>query len=336
MNKKTIFILIIISLVLIFLATTIGITSIPFITASKILLNKLFFIPLSSEINEGQIAIIFNIRFPRVLLAFLTGGALAACGGAFQGVFKNPMADPYILGVSSGAALGATIGIIINASQTILGLNLTTILAFVGSFLTIFLVYSIAKIGKRVPVDSLLLSGIAFSQTLTAIMSFIMIFNVDSMQQIVFWTMGSFNGKGWFQILNILPYLVIGYIILYTTLRELDIMLLGEETAHNLGVNVESLKRKVLFSSSLIIAAVVSITGIIGFVGLIVPHVCRLIFGPKNYNIIPNSIFLGGILLVLCDTAARSLLKQEIPVGIITALLGGPFFIYLLKNKSKM
>lgn len=335
MNKfKTIF-LILLSLVVIYIATVIGIASIPITVANKILISKLFFLPLDETIGSGPTNIIFNIRLPRVMLAFLTGSALSVCGASYQGIFKNSMADPYILGVSSGAAFGASIGIILNISETLFGLNLTTILAFIGSFVTITLVYSVSKVGNKVPVGNLLLSGIAFSQTITAFMSLLMIFNLESLTQITFWTLGSFNGKGWFQILTILPYLLIGLIILFTMMKDLDIMLLGEETANNLGVNVEGLKKKVLFSSSLVTASVVSVSGIIGFVGLIVPHVCRIILGPKHRDILPASLLVGGILLVSCDTIARSVSTQEIPVGIITAILGGPFFINLLRKNKR-
>ncbi len=323
-------------LLLIYLCTVIGVTDIPIADASRILLKEVLHLPISTEgIAEGSVAIIWNVRLPRVILGFLTGGALAVCGACYQGIFKNPMADPFILGVSSGAALGASVGIVGNFSTSLLGLNATTILAFVGAFLTIILVYTISRVGRKVPVSTLLLSGIAVSQALTAFMSLLMIFNVQSMNQIMFWTMGSFNGKGWSQVATVLPYIIIGFVILATTLRELDIMLLGEDTATQLGVNTERLKKKVLFASSLVTAAVVSVSGIIGFVGLIVPHIVRLISGPKHKVLVPVSLVVGGTFLIICDTLARTVSTQEIPVGIITAAFGGPFFIYLLRRSKK-
>ena len=266
---------------------------------------------------------------------FLTGGALAVSGAAYQGIFKNPMADPFILGVSSGAALGASIGIVMHFSADFLGLNGTAVLAFAGAFLAIFLVYNISKVGRKVPVASLLLSGIAVSQSLTAFMSLLMIFNVQSMNQIMFWTMGSLNGKGWDQVITVLPYVVIGCLILFTTVRELDIMLLGEDAATQLGVNTDHLKKKVLVVSSVITAAVVSVTGIIGFVGLVVPHIVRILSGPKHRILLPFSLVFGGTFLIICDTLARTVSSQEIPVGIITAAFGGPFFIYLLRKSKR-
>ena len=318
-------------ILLIYLCTVLGAASISPGETNRILLREIFHIPVDLEgISQGSIAIIRDVRLPRVLLGFLTGAALAVCGSSYQGIFKNPMADPYILGISSGAALGAAIGIVLNASGNIAGLSGTTMLAFAGALLTVFLVYTISRTGRKVPIASLILSGIAVNQSLSAFMSLIMLFNQQSMDQIMFWTMGSLNGKGWTQILIILPYVVLGIFLLMTSARELDIMLLGEDTAVQLGVNVEAVKKKVLVVSSIVPAAVVSATGIIGFVGLLVPHVVRLFTGPKHRILMPVSLVFGGTFLILCDTAARSLITQEIPVGIITAACGGPFFLYLL------
>lgn len=318
-------------ILLIYLCTVLGAASISPGETNRILLREIFHIPVDLEgISQGSVAIIRDVRLPRVLLGFLTGAALAVCGSSYQGIFKNPMADPYILGISSGAALGAAIGIVLNASGNIAGLSGTTMLAFAGALLTVFLVYTISRTGRKVPIASLILSGIAVNQSLSAFMSLIMLFNQQSMDQIMFWTMGSLNGKGWTQILIILPYVVLGIFLLMTSARELDIMLLGEDTAVQLGVNVEAVKKKVLVVSSIVTAAVVSATGIIGFVGLLVPHVVRLFTGPKHRILMPVSLVFGGTFLILCDTAARSLITQEIPVGIITAACGGPFFLYLL------
>lgn len=327
---------IVICIVIIYLCTLMGVASISFLDANKILLDQIFHIDLGmADISEGAIAIIWNVRLPRIILAFVTGGVLAICGAAYQGIFKNPMADPYILGVSSGAALGATIGIVMNFSSGFLALNGTAILAFAGSFLTILIVYNISKVGRKVPVATLLLSGIAIGQTISALMSLLMIFNQEDLSHIMFWTMGSLNGKGWMQVIAILPYVAVGCIVMFTSVRELDIMLLGEETATQLGVDTERLKKKILLTSSLITAAVVSVTGIIGFVGLIIPHIVRMVTGPKHRVLMPFSLLFGGAFLILCDTLARTVMGQEIPVGIITAAFGGPFFVYLLRKRKK-
>lgn len=331
-KKKIILSLAIIGcILLIYVCTVMGAASVSLEEVNRILLHEVFRAPVSMEgISQGTIAIVRDVRLPRVLLGFLTGAALAVCGASYQGIFKNPMADPYILGISSGAALGASIGIVLHFSGSLAGLSGTTLLAFAGALLTVFLVYTISRSGKKVPISSLLLSGIAVNQSLSAFMSLIMLFNQQSMDQIMFWTMGSLNGKGWNQILTILPYVIVGIVLLMTSARELDIMLLGEDTAVQLGVNVEFVKKKVLIVSSIVTAAVVSATGIIGFVGLLVPHVVRLFTGPKHRVLMPVSLIFGGTFLILCDTAARSLITQEIPVGIITAACGGPFFLYLL------
>ena len=323
-------------LLLIYVCTVIGAASVSLGEVNRILLHEIFHIPVDMDgISEGSVVIIRNVRLPRVLLGFLTGAALAVCGASYQGIFKNPMADPYILGISSGAALGASLGIVLNLSGSLAGMSGTTLLAFVGALLTVILVYSISRTGKRVPISSLLLSGIAVSQTLSAFLSLIMLFNQQSMDQILFWTMGSLNGKGWEQILVILPYVVVGIVLLLISARELDIMLMGEETAVQLGVSVEFVKKKVMIVSSLVTAAVVSATGIIGFVGLLVPHVVRLFTGPRHRVLMPVSLLFGGTFLILCDTVARSAIAQEIPVGIITAACGGPFFLYLLRKSRR-
>ena len=341
MNKKKInpaflVLAVILCLVIVWLCTITGAASVSVEDANRILLNKLLHIDTGlSEIAKGNITIIWNIRFPRILLGFIAGAALSVSGAGYQGIFKNPMADPFVLGVSSGAALGAAIGIICHFSFRIGVFNSTMLLAFAGSFGALILVYSISKVGRRVPVATLLLSGVAINSTLSALMSFLMMMNKQSMDQIMFWTMGTLNGKGWNQIKAVLPWVIIGSVIMLFSSRELDIMLTGEETATQLGVNIEFVKRKVLFASSLLTASVISVTGIIGFVGLVVPHVVRLFTGPKHRRLLPVSLVFGGAFLVICDTLARSLTTSEIPVGIITSICGGPFFLYLLRKSKK-
>ena len=336
-NRKWAVVLsVVLCLVMMYVCAITGIASISFKDANRILLHEILHLDINMEgISNGSIAIIKNVRLPRVVLGFIAGASLAICGSGFQGIFKNPMADPFVLGVSSGAALGASIGIVLHFDSGFLGMSGTTLLAFVGAFLTIGLVYNISRVGKKVPVSTLLLSGIAVSQTLSAGISVMMIMNQQSMDQIMFWTMGSLNGKGWNQIIMILPYVIVGILLLLTSCRELDIMLTGEDTAIQLGVNVEFLKKKVLFASSIITAAVISVTGIIGFVGLVVPHVVRMIAGPKHRTLMPLSLLFGGTFLIICDTLARSVAAWEIPVGVITSLCGGPFFIYLLRKTKK-
>lgn len=332
LRKNLIFLVILIILITMFVCIAMGIADISLKQTVEVLVSKV----LGKEITDvkpSTVAIIWTLRFPRVLLAFFVGGALSICGVAYQSIFKNPMADPFIIGVSSGASLGATIGIVLNISFNFYGINIVNILAFIGALATIFVVYNISRVGRKVPVSTLLLSGVAISQLLLSLVSLFMIFS-GSLNRIVYWTMGSFNAKSWNQLVMVLPYVVIGFIILLKVSREMDIMLLGEDTASQLGVNTERLKRVILVVTALLIAATVSVTGIIGFVGLIIPHIVRLIVGPKHNKLLPYSFLFGGVFLIICDTIARSLLNQEIPVGIITSVFGGPFFIYLLKRKK--
>lgn len=317
----------------ILISTTIGIADISIGQIIKILISRIFQNDAGLEgLKDSTIAIVWLIRFPRVLLAFFVGGALAVCGASYQGIFKNPMADPFILGVSSGAALGATIGIMTNTDFHIWGMSAVSIFAFIGALTSLFIVYNISRVGRKLPVATLLLSGIAIGQLLTALISICMVF-YNEFQRIIFWTMGSFEAKSWEQLVMVVPYIVIGFFIIYSSGREMDIMLLGEDTASQLGVDTEKLKIKILFATAVMTAAAVSVTGIIGFVGLIVPHIVRIAAGPKHKGLIPYSFAAGGIFMIVCDTIARSLMSQEIPVGVITALFGGPFFIYLLKKK---
>ncbi len=338
--KKNISTILIASVIVLILAmivsSCIGTANIKISEAFKILINKIFKININTtEIAESTIAIIWKIRFPRILVALLVGGTLSVAGATYQGLLKNPMADPYVIGVSSGAAFGAAIGISSKILFNFFGLSFVSIMAFICSVLVILVVYNISKIGNKVPITTLLLSGIAIGNFLTAFTSLIMIFAGDGMSKIFFWTLGSLSGKGWEQLNSVIIYIIIGIVIIYFYAKDLNIILLGEDTASNLGVNVERVKKILLIASTIITATVVSISGIIGFIGLIIPHIARMVVGPDNKVLIPTSFVFGAILLIICDTIARTILPQEIPVGLITSLLGGPFFIYLLRNKKR-
>ncbi len=286
-----------------------------------------------SDILETHQIIIWSIRLPRVLLGVLVGSSLAIAGAAFQGMFKNPMADPFVIGISSGAALGATIAIILKASISFLGMSSISLFAFIGALAAVFTVYNISRIKNKVPVTTLLLAGVAIGQFLTAIMSFLMVIFSNDMAKIVYWTMGSLAGKGWSPLIRVsLP--VIGSIILINFFaRDLNIMLTGEDSAKSLGINVEKTKMYILILGTFMVAMVVSVSGIIGFVGLIIPHIVRIIIGPDHRVLLPASALVGAIFMIFADTIARTIISPvEIPVGIITALFGGPFFLYLLKK----
>lgn len=300
-----------------------------------VLINKVTgLMDQEAEALGAKNTIIWELRFPRSLLAFLVGGALALCGGVYQAIFKNPMADPFVLGISSGAAFGATIGIIFSIPATFMGMSTISAFAFAGALLAIFFVYNIAKVGRQANITSLLLCGIAVNQLLTAIISFAMLLSVNEMKKIYFWTLGSFSAKGWEHVLSVVPYIFLCLIVVYMFAKELDIMVLGDETAVRFGVDVEKNKRILFVVTSLVMAACVSVSGIIGFVGLVSPHIVRLIWGPIHKRLLPMSFLLGGMVLCICDTVSRSIMASEIPVGIVTAMIGAPFFIYLLRARN--
>ncbi|QUH21391.1 FecCD family ABC transporter permease [Alkaliphilus sp. B6464] len=321
------------------ISLVIGVANVTIIDSIKIILKT---IPIVgdyidvSNIQKSHIAIIQNIRLPRVLLSFLVGYGLSIVGVAFQGMLKNPMADPFIVGTSSGAALGASIAILLKLNKMFFGIGIVSIFAFAGALLATLIVYNMARIKGKVPVTTLLLAGIATGQFFTAIMSFIMTISTRDVSTIIFWTMGSFSGRGWSHVqIAIIPVLL-GSIIIYIFSKDLNIMLLGEDSAQNMGVETEKVKKVILITSVLITAFLVSVSGIIGFVGLIVPHMVRLLMGPDHRILIPASGLVGGIFLIVADTLSRTIIAPtEVPVGIITALAGGPFFIYLLRKTKR-
>jgi len=278
-------------------------------------------------------AIILSLRLPRVLLACVVGAALAVAGGSFQGLFRNPMADPYVIGVSSGAALGAALAITLHPPVNLLGLGAVPAAAFAGALATVFTVYAIARTGRQVPVGGLLLSGVAVGAFLSAMVSVVVVFSRQQMSEIVFWLMGSLVGRGWTHLGTALPYLLCGSGVLLYYARDLNALLLGEEEATHLGVPVERVKKIILTAASLLTAAAVATCGVVGFVGLIVPHIVRLVVGPDHRTLLPVSGVAGALLLVLADLAARTVVRPaELPVGVVTAAIGGPFFLYLLKR----
>lgn len=321
------------------LFTTIGTAKVSVLDIFKIVGSKISVLENyidTSNIPDSSKTIIWNIRLPRVLLGALVGASLSIAGAAFQGMFKNPMADPYVIGISSGAALGATLAIVFKINVNILRIPTITVFAFAGALIAVSIVYSIAKVKNKVPVTTLLLAGVAVGQFLTAIMSFLMVIFDKDMVKITYWTLGSLSGKGWDPVISISIPIIACMIAISFFARDLNILLTGEESAQSLGVDVEKTKTYILLLGTLITAISVSVSGIIGFVGLIIPHIVRLLIGPDHRVLLPASALLGGIFMIFADTIARTLISPvEIPVGIITALFGGPFFIYLLKSKKK-
>lgn len=286
----------------------------------------------SESVNAS---ILLDIRLPRVLLAAVAGAGLAAVGGVMQGIFKNPLVDSYTLGMSSGAALGAVVSIVTGINVRIMGMETTGVFAFLGAVCTLFFVYSLAYTRNRMSINSLLLAGVAVSYFLASVISFLMMLNHDKIEHIVFWTMGSLSMATWneFYVAAILILPALAVLLYYT--RELNILVMGEEAAHHLGINTARLKNILLITCSLIVGSVVSTGGTIGFLGLVAPHIIRLMTGSDNKLVIPYSAILGAILLLLADTVGRVIIQPvEIPVGVMTSLMGGPFFIFLLRRQK--
>jgi iron complex transport system permease protein len=341
---KLIVILLILGLILtVIVSLNVGYAQIPFPDILGILGKQIPFlngIIDSSMISPQNAAIVLQIRLPRILAGVLVGAALAAAGVLYQGVFKNPMADSYVLGVSAGAAVGASLSILSGIGFVFLGLRLVQVAAFLGAVSAMFLVYNISRVGSRVPVATLLLCGIAVNFFLFAVVGLLEVIASDELHSIVFWLVGGFSNVLWRDIWAILPFILVGIIAAYFYARDLNLLAMGEETAHHLGVNVEKSKQILLVLASLTTAAAVSVCGLVGFVGLMIPHLTRLIIGPDHRILLPTSTIIGAIFLVICDDLARVVATPfastlELPVGIITMLFGAPFFIILFKKKKQ-
>lgn len=290
-------------------------------------------------IPKGYVTIVI-LRFRRIILSMLCGMGLSYAGVIYQSVFKNPMAEPYLLGVSSGAALGATIGTIlagtVHISFQFLGFGTIHIFAFIGALLALFIVFSLGATITRASMGFLLLVGLAINYFISSIISLLIMLHQQQLEEVYFWTMGSFQTSQWEEIFLVGILLLVVVFLSYPEQRTLDIMLLGDEQASALGVDVVKTKKRLLIASSLLSAGIVSSVGIIGFVGLIVPHFTRIIVGPKHKKLLPYSMVFGGVFLTIADTVARSVLdRRELSVGIITSLIGVPFFIYMLIRDRK-
>ncbi len=278
--------------------------------------------------------IVVSIRLPRVILSSLVGASLSVSGVVYQGLLGNPLADPYVIGASAGASLGATCALFLPVSLRLLGLGKVPLFAFAGSLGAVAMVYRLARTHGRTPVLSLVLAGIAVGSVLSALVSLLMFLAPrEGTYGLVFWLMGGFSGRRWDYVLMVLPYFVVGLgsVLFYS--RELDAMLLGEEAALNLGVEVQRITGVLVVAASLLTASAVAAAGIIGFVGLVVPHVMRMLVGPRHGRLVPAACVAGAIALMMADTIARTAIPpRELPVGVVTALVGGPFFVHLLRR----
>jgi iron complex transport system permease protein len=306
---------------------SVGVVSIPFDQVVQVLLGG------GSERDRW---IIMNLRLPRVFLAGVVGASLAVAGATMQGVFRNPMASPSIIGISAGAAFGASLAIVLGVSWAS-GAFAIPAMAFLFSFMTLFLVYAVSRTRSGyVPVETLLLAGIAIGSLFSALVSALQYFSGDKLSGVVFWLMGGLNNATWEQVAISIPPVILGCAVIMVLARDLNAMMVGEEQAGNLGINVNRTRLVLLIAASLVTAVAVSVSGIIGFVGLIIPHVVRILVGPDHRILLPASIVGGALFMMWTDTLARTIISPaELPVGIITALVGAPFFIYLLMSRKK-
>ena len=284
--------------------------------------------------NAGMYStILLDIRLPHAVLLLLTGAALAGSGASYQGLFRNPLADPYLIGVASGAGLGAVIAMSIHWPEDLAGLYVIPAAAFVGAALTVMLVYSLARIGKSVPTTTLILAGVAISSFATSLTSFLMLRSNEQLRRATGWLLGGSLMSGWQPVVALLPYVIVGLTALLASAHALNVLQFGEEQASQMGLPAERVKFWLVLAASLTTASAVAFSGIIGFIGLIVPHLVRLLWGADYRRLLPLSVVSGGTGLLIADLLARTVLApQVLPVGVVTALAGAPFFLWVLRR----
>jgi iron complex transport system permease protein len=323
----------------VFLATALGAVNVSLPDIFRMSLNKIALFDFPATWRAVDETIIFQIRLPRVVGGALVGAALATAGVLFQGLLRNPLADPYIIGTSAGAALGATIAMILPLNLALLGFGLIPLTAFIGALTSVILVYNLARVGGRTPVISMLLTGFVVSALLVAIIAFMMSIGDRlglNLRSVFSFLMGHISVTNWNQLAVAAPLVIGGIIAARFFAFHLNAFSLGEEGAAYLGIEVERDKMLILSLGSLLTATAVSISGLVGFVGLVMPHAMRLSLGPDHRLLVPASALAGAIFLVITDLLARTILAPgEIPVGIITALIGAPFFLYLLRRSRR-
>lgn len=323
-------------LLIIVASITIGSVFIPPQVIFKYLTDGLLGRNVEMDSSQPYGTILFVLRLPRTALIGLAGAALAGSGAAYQGLFRNPLADPYLIGVASGAGLGAVIAMNMRSMYSPGGLMIVPLCAFVAALLTVLLVYQLARVGKTVPTSNLLLAGVAVSSFTTALTSFLMITAQGELRRVLSWMLGGSALSGWQPVIAMLPYVLLGLGVLLIMGNALNVMQFGDEQAQQLGIPVNRVRILVVVGASMTTAAAVSFAGIIGFVGLIVPHLMRLLWGGDYRRLIGLSILNGASLLLVADILARVvMIPQEIPVGIITALAGAPFFLWILHQAKQ-
>lgn len=298
------------------------------------------YLGLNSSTNpEIQQHILTQLRIPRILFAFIAGAGLAVCGMVFQAMFRNPLATPFTLGVASGASLGAALYVFLGFSFSIMSIDGSTFAAFLGSLIAISFVYSISRLRSGFSTETLLLTGVAISFFFSSLILFTQYMsNVSDSFQILRWLMGSLTTVGYRDVLQLLPFVSVCIAVILWLSRELNLLMAGDDIALSRGLAVQKTRYLLFFVTSLCVGAIVALCGPIGFIGMMVPHICRLLIGGDHHWLTPATLLFGGSFLIICDTIARLIIAPaEIPVGVITTLLGGPFFLWLLiksRNKS--
>lgn len=310
-----------------------GYIKIPIMDVVRVILAKISGSEaMIADMKEVFSVVVFDVRLPRILTAAIVGGGLAMSGVVFQGILLNPLADPYTLGVSAGAAFGASVAILLNIG--FLGIYSIPLFAFTGSALTLVFVIYLSSTGDRLSSNNLILSGIIVAAILSAGISFLKYVADEQVSVIIFWLMGSFGSKNWTDVLLTLVSVGTGLMVFIYYSRDLNLIALGERTASTMGVDTKKIPLILLIAASLIAGICVSVSGIIGFVGLLVPHMMRHMTGPDNRRLIPISLLAGAVLLLVADTVTRAVLPSEVPIGVLTALIGGPFFCYIFRKRQ--
>ena len=324
-------VLLVLLIAAVILGASVGAITVSPILVAKVIANHVF--STSYAVSEPIDRIIWQIHIPRMLLGALVGMVLAMAGVVLQGLLLNPLADPYMIGVSSGAAVGAGLAVVLGLSGILMGFGVP-IFAFASALIAVLAVYVLAYRGGRVSVLSFILAGVVIGSFMWAALTFLLTISGQGLEKIVFWTMGSLAGADpWSRVLILVPFAFLGFFALYAFARDLNLFALGEESARYLGLEVESLKRILVGAVTLMTAAAVSVSGTIGFIGLMVPHITRRLVGPDHRVLLPCSALLGATFMIAADAIARTAMAPtEIPVGVITALLGAPFFLYLLRK----
>ncbi len=333
--KKFIFQLIIMAGLLaltVFVSSSMGFVKIPTLEVVKIILSHALGIKFSG-ISPLHDSVVMDIRLPRIICASLVGGGLAICGVVFQGILLNPLADPYTLGISAGAAFGASISLLFGLS--FLGIYTVSLFAFIGGILTLIVVIYLSSTSSGgISSNNLILSGVIVSAILSAGISFCKYLAQERVAIIIFWLLGSFASSTWMNAIILLVCLIASAVVFIFYYRELNVLCLGGKTAASLGINPQRVRILLLTVASLLTGVCVSFSGIIGFVGLLIPHMVRSITGPDHLKLIPLSLLVGAILMVVADTTARAVLPAEVPIGVLTALIGGPFFCYIFRKRQ--